>query len=313
MTCIAAHRLYPILGCLLMVACTTWTVTPYTGSGCVVALSKGRVQGALGNAVVEVLLDTGVDHVAVTRSCAERLDLEADDGLGLATYTDSTGAEADGLRLTRLSCLQIGSVEFPSVPAIILPDSVVPVDVVVGMPLLRAACWLFDEAGGLLRVLPANSGESDLASLGYSVVCKVPLSGGGRPTVPVRLNNDPTPHILFIDSGSSRTAIPSEVVESLALPAADTYRVTSSSPAVMLNGQRPGYRTYTGLLGRSIERSSHRLEKLEFGAVSVADLTVSSYDARGLLGMDVLAVSPWLLCGQRAEIWQLDTVQPRAR
>ena len=280
-------------------SCVSWAIAPLVGKRCVISVSHARVTGVINGHRVSVLLDTGSDFVGVKESCMERLGLKPNPELGQVTLADTTG-ERCALPLLSLRSLHIGSLELSSTPAVVLPSSGLDADVVVGMPVMATACWLFDESRGLLRVLPADATQQDIAELGYSVSTVIQLAGGMRPRVPVRLNGVFETSLL-LDTGAIISSLPSSVALELSLP--DGSKVAAQQQS---GSGRPRDLTSTpGLLGGAISNTLCLLSVLQVGDHCYNDMVVAANTSGGTVGLDVLSRSPWVLCGSLGQVWQL--------
>lgn len=310
-----AARVSP--GALLFVVASACSVAPATlplDSAC-------RIEVQLTGQPLRMVVDTGAMATLFSVAAVERLGLPM--RAAAATVTDSTGLERPAARVD-FEDLWIGNMRYAGW-AVCVPAPEHVGDGLLGMNVLSHVSWLFDVPGKVLHTAVHADAETMVASHGYHVVARLPLGSDPlRPMVTVRLE-DQEDVTLLLDSGAGSTSLPAAVVTRLGLPAgedlarrqaavrqerfqaemeehnakaiADGVKITVTVP--------PEDGRSTGVHGESKVYPLHHLRRLTLGGIPFDDLLVTAGEDEGLLGRDVLGTFPWLLHGERRELWLL--------
>ncbi len=254
------------------------------------------------------VLDTGSQLSFVTPRIAARLGFARSESRR-TEIVDSTGTRLTSHATAIVPAFRLGEVSFPavSVPEFV-PDPRFPADGILGADTLSGAAWLFDGPAQRVFVTSFDTIEADLDRFGYRAIGRIPLRiVDDRPWIFVRIDGRQDLELL-LDTGSSSTRLPMQVVESLRLPDA-TEEVENARRreaedlrvALMEAGVRDVRveRRGGGEVGVGGEERPDRpfaVSSLALGTRTWDHVIVhGSSGTEGLLGRDVLARSPWLL------------------
>jgi hypothetical protein len=170
-----------------------------------VGLIKARI--ATGAAAEEAIIDTGANLSVASASAARRLGLRMLDGD--AAVGNSLGGGV-GVRLAIADRLELSGAVLRNVVFLVMEDAAltfpVPggyrIDVIVGLPVLRALGRISFGPGETLRVLEPGTGDdapSNLRMIGSSLYAVVAVAGNERP--------------FFFDTGANSSVIAARFAE----------------------------------------------------------------------------------------------------